>query len=322
VTDRIDLWIGFNVFVLLMLALDLGVFHREPHVVRAKEALLWSVGWVLVALAFNAGIYYWWGSQKALEFLTGYMIERVLSIDNIFVFLLIFSYFKVPSQYEHKILFWGILGALIMRAAFIFAGIRLIEMFHWIIYVFGSFLILAGIKTAFTKPGDIHPEKNPLLKLFTRFVTCSDGYDEGKFFVKIKGSYCATTLFIVLLFVEMTDVIFALDSIPAILGITLDPFIVYTSNVFAILGLRALYFALAAIMRVFSFLHYGLAAILVFVGIKMLIAEFYEIPVLVALIVITTILALSVIFSLIFPEKNTVSQQPEYSSNEPSLPQK
>ncbi len=313
VTDQIYLWTGFNIFVLVMLALDLGVFHRKAHVIGIREALAWSIAWVLLALAFNGGIYYWWGSQRALEFLTGYMIERFLSIDNIFVFLLIFSYFGVPSRYEHKILFWGILGALIMRAVFIFAGIALIEKFHWIIYVFAGFLILAGIKTAFKAPGEIDLEKNVLIKFLRRFMTCSDGYDEGNFFTKkANGRSCATTLFVVLLFVEATDVVFALDSIPAILGITRDPFIVYTSNVFAILGLRSLYFALAATMRLFSFLNYGLSAVLVFVGVKMLIAELYEIPVAIALLVVTVILLLSMVLSLVWPPKISATANPSH----------
>jgi tellurite resistance protein TerC len=303
-TDRILFWIAFHIFVFGMLALDLGVFHRKAHVVRIKEALVWSALWILLALIFNLGIYMWLGSDRALEFLTGYLIERFLSIDNIFVFLLIFSYFGVPRRYEHKILFWGILGALAMRAVFILAGIALIETFHWVMYVFGGFLILAGIKTAVKGPEKMQPEKNLVVRLFRRFMPCSEGYEEGKFFIKFQGRYCGTTLFLVLLFVEATDVMFALDSIPAILGITLDPLIVYTSNVFAILGLRALYFALAGIMRLFSYLHYGLSAILIFVGLKMIVAEIYKIPVGAALLVITAILLMSVTFSVFFPRSN------------------
>jgi len=308
-TDRILFWAAFHVFIFGMLALDLGVFHRKAHVIRIKEALVWSALWILLALTFNLGIYVWLGSDRALEFLTGYLIERFLSIDNIFVFLLIFSYFGVPRRYEHKILFWGILGALVMRAVFILAGIALIETFHWVIYVFGGFLILAGIKTAVKGPEQIQLEKNLVVRLFRRFMPCSDGYEEGKFFTKFQGRYCATTLFLVLLFVEVTDVMFALDSIPAILGITLDPLIVYTSNVFAILGLRALYFALAGIMRLFSYLHYGLSAILIFVGLKMLVAEVYKIPVGAALLVITAILLMSVTFPVFFPRSNETKDQ-------------
>lgn len=305
--DRILFWAAFHIFVFGMLALDLGVFHRKAHVIQIKEALVWSALWILLALIFNVGIYVWLGSDRALEFLTGYLIERVLSIDNIFLFLLVFSYFGVPPRYEHKILFWGILGALVMRAVFILAGIALIETFHWVMYVFGGFLVLAGIKTAVKGPEKMQPEKTPVVRLFRRFMPCSNGYEEGKFFTKFQGRYCATTLFLVLLFVEATDLIFALDSIPAILGITLDPLIVYTSNVFAILGLRALYFALAGIMRLFSYLHYGLSAILIFVGLKMLVAEVYEIPVGAALLVITAILLISITFSIILSRRNRVA---------------
>jgi len=229
-----------------------------------------------LALLFALGVYSWYGPQSALEFLTGYLIEKSLSVDNIFVFVLIFSYFKVPSRYQHKVLSWGILGALVMRVLFIFAGIALLQRLHWIIYVFGALLILTGIKMATEKDKEIHPDKNPVLKLFRRLVPVTEDYHADRFFVKQVGHYAATPLFIVLLVVETTDIIFAVDSIPAILGITMDPFIVYTSNVFAILGLRALYFALAGVMRLFHHLHYGLSAILVFVGAKMLLADIYK----------------------------------------------
>lgn len=263
------LWIGFNVFVLAMLALDLGVFHRKAHVVKIKEALIWSAVWIALALLFNVGVYYWRGPQTALEFLTGYLLEKSLSVDNVFVFLLIFSYFRVPALCQHKVLFWGILGALIMRTVFIAAGIRLIQQFHWVIYVFGAFLIFTGIKMALQKDKEIYPEKNPVIKLFRRLMPVTQDHDEeSRFFVRKAGRLHATPLFVALLVVETTDVIFAVDSIPAILAITRDPFIVYTSNVFAILGLRALYFALAGIMPMFHYLHYGLSAILVFVGVK------------------------------------------------------
>ena len=269
------MWIGFNLFVLLMLALDLGVFHRKSHIVRFKEAILWSIFWIVLALIFNAGIFYFQGSQRALEFLTGYLIEKSLSVDNIFIFLLIFSYFRVPDIYQHKVLFWGILGALIMRAIFIFAGVSLIHKFHWIIYIFGIFLILTGIKMALQKEKEIHPERNPVLRLFQKMMPVTKDYIKDKFFVHQEGRYHATPLFVSLLFVETTDLIFAVDSIPAILAITQDTFIVYTSNVFAILGLRSLYFALAGFMKLFHYLHYGLSAILIFVGIKMIISDFY-----------------------------------------------
>jgi tellurite resistance protein TerC len=296
---QILLWVAFNIFVLSMLALDLGIFHRKAHTIKIKEALGWSGVWIALTLLFNLGIYFWRGPETALEFLTGYLIEKSLSVDNIFVFLLIFSYFGVPPLYQHKVLFWGILGALIMRAVFIVAGITLIEKFHWTIYIFGAFLILIGIKMALQKERKIRPERNPALKLFRRWVPVTEEYVEGKFFVKRLDRYFATPLLIVLIVVETTDIIFAVDSIPAILAITLDPFIVYTSNVFAILGLRALYFALAGIMELFHHLHYGLSAVLVFVGIKMLLADFYKIPVSIALSVVVGILLISVVTSIL-----------------------
>ncbi|MEW6737239.1 MAG: TerC family protein [Acidobacteriota bacterium] len=302
-TTQTLLWILFNIFVLALLALDLGVFHRHAHVVRFKEALIWSIVWVSIALLFCLGIYYWRGSEVALSFLTGYLIEKSLSVDNIFVFLLVFSYFRVLPQYQHKVLFWGIIGALIMRAVFIFTGVALIQKFHWVIYIFGGFLILTGIKMALEKDKEIHPEKNPALKLFRRLMPVTEQYEESKFFVKKAGRYFATPLFIVLLVIETTDLIFAVDSIPAILAITPDPFIVYTSNVLAILGLRALYFALAGLLGLFHYLNYGLSAILVFVGIKMLIADFYKIPIGIALGAVIAILSISVVASIIHPEK-------------------
>jgi len=297
--SKIVLWVAFNIFVLGMLALDLGVFHRKAHVIKIKEALVWSAVWITLALLFNLGIYLWRGPETALEFLTGYLIEKSLSVDNIFVFLLIFSYFGVPPLYQHKVLFWGILGALIMRAVFIAAGITLIEKFHWTIFIFGAFLILIGAKMALQKERKIHPERNLMLRLFRRWVPVAEDYAEGRFLVKRAGHYLATPLFIVLIVVETTDIIFAVDSIPAILAITLDPFIVYTSNVFAILGLRALYFALAGIMELFHHLHYGLSAVLVFVGIKMLIGDIYKIPVSMALSVVAGILLISVVTSIL-----------------------
>jgi TerC family integral membrane protein len=296
-------WVGFILFVLAMLALDLGVFHRESHEVTIREALAWSGVWIILALLFNLGVYYWLGPEPALAFLTGYLIEKSLSVDNIFVFLLIFTYFRVPARYQHQVLFWGILGALVMRAILIVLGISLIQRFHWVIYLFGAFLILTGVKMALDKDKEIHPERNPALRLFRRLAPVTDDYRDGKFFVKQGGRYFATPLFIALLAVETTDLIFAVDSIPAILAITLDPFIIYTSNVFAILGLRALYFALAGVMKLFHHLHYGLSAILVFVGAKMLLADFYKIPVGVALGAVAGILITSVIASMAFPRK-------------------
>ena len=302
-SNQILWWVGFNLFVLMMLAIDLSVFHRKAHEVKFKEALIWSIVWIALALLFNLGIYFWRGPQIALEFLTGYLIEKSLSVDNLFIFLLIFSYFRVPALYQHKVLFWGILGALVMRAIFIAAGVTLIQKFHWLIYIFGGFLILTGIKMALEKEKKIHPERNPVLRLFRRFVPVTSDYEGDKFLVKREGRYFATPLFITLLIVETTDLIFAIDSIPAILAITLDPFIVYTSNIFAILGLRSLYFALAGIMQLFHYLHYGLSAILVFVGAKMLLAYIYKIPVDIALGVVAGFLLISVIASIIRPRE-------------------
>jgi tellurite resistance protein TerC len=295
------LWIAFNVFVVAMLVLDLGVFHRKAHEIRVREALLWSAFWIALSLLFNAGVYFWRGSVVALEFLTGYLLEKSLSVDNIFVFLMIFTYFRVPYVHQHKVLFWGILGALIMRAAFILIGVTLIQKFHWVIYLMGGFLIVTGIKMAMQKDAEIHPERNPVLRLFRRVMPVTEDYEGDRFFVKRRGGLYATPLFIVVLVVETTDVIFAVDSIPAILAITLDPFIVYTSNVFAILGLRALYFALAGIMRLFHYLPYGLSLILVFVGIKMLLVDLYKIPIGLALGTVAAILSLSVLASILWP---------------------
>lgn len=296
----LSIWIAFNLFIVGMLVLDLKVFHQKPHEVKIREAMAWSAFWIILALLFNLGIYFWQGPQAGLEFLTGYLIEKSLSVDNLFVFLLIFSYFKVPAIYQHKVLFWGILGALILRAIFIFAGIALIQQFHWIIYVFGAFLFISGIKLALEKDKEIHPEKNPILRLFYRIMPISKEYKGARFFFTENGRRIATPLFVVLLVVETTDVIFAVDSIPAILSITQNPFIIFTSNAFAILGLRALYFALAGLMQLFHHLHYGLSAILVFVGAKMLVSDFYKIPTGLSLGIVAGILALSILLSLIF----------------------
>lgn len=296
-------WTCFIGFVLVMLALDLGVFHRKSHEIKIKEALIWSAVWIGLALAFNYGIYVFMGKEKAIEFLTGYVIEKSLSIDNLFVFIMLFTYFNVNTKYQHKVLFWGILGALVMRAIFIFAGVALINKFHWIIYVFGVVLVFTGIKMLFHKDEKIDPDKNPLVRLFKKFFPVTDQEHGDKFFVKINGRTLATPLFIVLLIVEFTDLIFAVDSIPAILAITNDTFIIFTSNVFAILGLRALYFALAGITKYFYYIKYGLSAILVFVGIKMTIVDFYKIPILYSLFTIATILFISVLVSLAFPKK-------------------
>ena len=297
-------WIGFNVFVLAMLALDLGVFHRKAHTVKFKEAAIWSVFWITLAAIFAVGVYFWFGHQKALEFTTGYLIELSLSVDNLFVFLVLFSYFKVPSQDQHKVLFWGIVGALVMRGIFIALGVSLITRFHWIIYIFGAFLIYTGIKLAFQDETEVEPEKNPFLKLVRKMFPMTEGYEGANFFVKREGRRFATPLFAVLVVVETTDLLFAVDSIPAILAITPHPFIVYTSNVFAIMGLRSMFFALSGMLEVFHYLNYGLSAILVFVGVKMLGSNYFKIPIGIALGVVAGILALSVAASLMFPQKN------------------
>ena len=303
------LWIGFNLFVLLMLALDLGVFHRKSHEVKIKEALIWTGIWIFLALLFNAGIYYFFGNEKALEFLTGYIIEKSLSVDNIFVFILIFTYFNIPLEYQHKVLFWGIFGALIMRIIFIFAGIELIERFHWIIYVFGGFLIYTGIKMFFHIKNKINPENNPVLKLFKRFFSVTNDFHGSRFFIKQDSKTVATRLFVVLLLIEVTDLIFAVDSIPAILAISNDAFIVYTSNVFAILGLRSLYFALAGMDRYFRYLKYGLATILLFVGVKMCLVDFYKIPVGYSLLIIIFILLISIVASKIVFKRRKLNME-------------
>ena len=274
-----------------------------------KESLIWSVVWIIVALIFNIGIYLWKGPEVGLQFLTGYLIERSLSIDNIFVFLLIFSYFRVSEQYQYKVLFWGILGALILRGLFIGVGTLLIAQFHWILYIFGLFLVITGIRMAFGKDKEIEPEKNPVLRLVRRFFPISDRYENGNFFVKNKGKLIGTPLFVVLVVVETTDLVFALDSIPAIFAITLDPFIVYTSNVFAILGLRALYFALVGLMQAFYYLKYALGAILGFVGVKMLIADFVKIPSSVALAVVAGLFLIAIIASLILPKRKSDEEE-------------
>ncbi|MBK6345664.1 MAG: TerC family protein [Bacteroidales bacterium] len=299
-------WLAFLVFVFLMLALDLGVFHRKSHEVKIKEALIWSAVWIGLALVFNYFVYLYLGKVKALEFLAGYLIEKSLSVDNLFVFLLLFGYFNVEPKYQHKVLFWGILGALIMRAIFIFAGVALLNSFHWLIYVFGAFLVFTGIKML--TPGDakVEPEKNILVRLFKKVFPVTREMRGGKFFVRENSKLIATPLFVVLIVVEFTDLIFAVDSIPAILAISKDTFIIFTSNVFAILGLRALYFALAGITRYFYYLKYGLAIILAFVGAKMMVSGYYKLPVAWSLAVIFGILLLTIIASVMFPKKDEI----------------
>ena len=296
-SGRIFLWIGFNVFVLALLAVDLGVFHRKAHSVSIKEATAWSIVWVSLAMIFNLGIYFTWGEQKALEFFTGYVIEKSLSVDNLFVFVMIFQYFSTPTEYQHRVLFWGILGALILRAIFIAAGSALLNQFHWMIYVFGAFLVFTGIKMLLQGDEKLKPERNPVVRLFERWVPMTREYHGQSFMIRTNGKTRATLLLLVLIVIETTDIIFAVDSIPAIFAVTQDSFIVYTSNVFAILGLRALYFMLAGVMQMFVYLKFGLSLVLCFVGAKMLLADIYKIPIGASLAVIGTVLLLSIIAS-------------------------
>ncbi len=308
-------FIAFNVFVLIMLAIDLGVFHRHSHTVSVKEATIWSIVWIALSLVFAVGIYFFWetvvpesdytNAEATLAYLTGYLIEKSLSVDNIFVFVLVFGYFAVPPLYQHRLLFWGVLGALIMRGILIFVGAALINEFHWIIYVFGAFLIFTGIRMALQKDESVDPSQNPVVKLFRRFFPVTESYAGDKFFVRHGGKLMATPLFLVLLIVESTDLVFAVDSIPAIFAVTTDPFLVYTSNIFAILGLRSLYFVLAGVIDKFHYLKLGLSFILVFVGVKMVIADIYHIPVGVSLGVVAAVLTISVIASLLWPATTT-----------------
>ncbi len=292
------LWVGFNLFVLAFLALDLGVFHRRPHTINVREAAAWSIGWVVLALVFNLGVLYFRGTEAALEFFTGYMIERSLSVDNIFAFALIFTYFAVPSVYQHRVLFWGVLGALVTRGLFIATGVVLLERLHWLIYVLGALLLITGARMAFARGHGASPERSPLVRLLRRWLPLAEGYQGQAFLVKQGGKLLATPLLLALLVVETMDIVFAIDSVPAIFAVTSDPFIIYTSNVFAILGLRALYFLLAGAIDRFSYLKYGLSAILVFVGFKMLISDIYEIPIAVSLVVIGALLATAIVASL------------------------
>lgn len=286
-------WVLFNVFVLAMLALDLGVLQRSAHAVKPREALGRSALWIALAAAFAVVVYFWQGHTPTLEFVTGYVLELSLSVDNLFIFLLIFRYFRVPAEYQHKVLLWGILGALVMRGIFVLAGVGLIRRFHWIIYAFGALLVYSGIKLFGQKDAKIQPDKNPALRLLRRFIPVTEDYAGEKFFVRRPALY-ATPLLVVLLVVETTDILFTADSIPAVLAITLNAFIVYTSNVFAILGLRSMYFALAGMMAMFEYLHYGLALVLIFVGTKMLVSRYYQIPTAWALATVGGILLLSI----------------------------
>jgi tellurite resistance protein TerC len=297
------MWIGFAALLAIMFTLDLGVFNRRSHEIKFREALAWTAVWVSLALAFNAWIYLSMGPTKALEFFTGYVIEESLSVDNLFVFIMIFTYFKVGKAHQPKILKWGIIGALVLRAIFIFAGIGLLERFHWMVYIFGGLLVITGIKMAFGKEGKIEPEKNLLVRLVGRFFPVSADARCNRFFVRDMGRLSVTPLFLTLLVVESSDVIFAMDSIPAILAVTRDPFIVYTSNIFAIMGLRSLYYLLANVMDMFVYLKIGISFILAFVGVKMLIADHYPIPIHISLMVIVSALAIAVIASLTIGKK-------------------
>jgi tellurite resistance protein TerC len=311
------LWVGFNLFVLAMLVLDLGIFHRKAHAVSIREAALWSGVWVALALLFNAGIYFFRGPELALQFLTGYLIEKSLSVDNIFVFVLLFSYFSVPAAYQHRVLFWGVLGALIMRGILIALGAMLLENFHWVLYLFGAFLIVTGIRMAFNKDEAVHPERNPVLKLVRRVAPVTANYEGDRFLVRRAGQVLVTPLLLVLLVVETTDLVFALDSIPAIFAVSRDPFIVYTSNVFAILGLRSLYFVFANVMGKFYYLKFGLSVVLSFIGVKMVLADIFHIPIGLSLAVIAFVLATALIASIVRARHITaMSVKPERQMHE------
>jgi tellurite resistance protein TerC len=305
-TEPIWAWGVFLLVVIAMLMVDLGVFHRKAHVLSMREATIWSIVWVVVALVFNAIVWVWLGHQKALEFFTGYLVEKALSADNIFVFAVLFNYFAVPPEYRHRVLFWGVLGAIVFRLTFILAGTALLKKFHWVVYIFGIIVIVSGIKLLMRKDEEIDPERNPVLRLARRFLPITPNYHGQNFFVRLNGKFMATPLMLVLLVVESTDIVFAIDSIPAIFAITRDPFIVFTSNVCAILGLRALYFLLEGMIRLFRYLDEGLAVILVFIGIKMLVSEFYKIPTWVALGFVAAVLAITIALSLMAERREQV----------------
>ena len=310
------LWTIFSVFVLGMLALDLGVFSRKPHEVHFKEALTWSAVWVALAMLFNAWIYWRFGSQKALEFMTGYVIEKALSVDNIFVFVVLFAAFAVPKIYEHRVLFWGVIGAIVMRAIFIGLGAALISRFHWVMYLFGAILIITGIRLLVTSDDEPHPERNPMFRFARRFIPATHEYHGKQFLARVDGRWLATPLLVVLIAIEATDVVFAVDSIPAIFAITEDPFLVYTSNIFAILGLRAMYFLLAGVIDRFHLLKVGLAIVLMFVGVKMVIVDWYKVPIGASLGVIAVVLAGSVGASMLWPKKRVSSAPLEGSRDD------
>ena len=293
------LWAGFTGLILVLLALDLGVFHRKAHEVSFREAAVWSVVWIGLALAFNVWVYHAHGADRGLEFLTGYLIEKALSVDNVFIFLVIFTSFRVPALHQHRVLFWGVVGALLMRAVFIFAGAAALKAFHWLLYVFGGVLLLTGVRLLLQRHAEEHPERNPLFLAFQSVIPTTSDYHGDRFWVKVNGQRFATPLFMVLVLIEITDLIFAVDSIPAIFAITKDPFIVFTSNIFAILGLRALYFCISGFVAKLVYLKTGLAVVLIFVALKMTLSEVYKIPIGVSLSVVASILAVSVAASLL-----------------------
>jgi len=318
-SGTIWLWVGFNIFVLAMLALDLGVFHRKAHAVSLKEASIWSVVWITLAMVFNAGLYLFAGPEPALQFFTGYLIEKSLSVDNIFIFVLLFTFFKVPAAYQHRVLYWGILGALIMRGTLIAVGVALIESFHWIIYLFGAFLIFTGIRMGFHKEIEVHPENDLLLKFIRRFVPVTENYEHDRFFVRRAGQVMVTPLLLVLLVIDTTDLIFAVDSIPAVFAVTRDPFLVYTSNIFAILGLRSLYFVFAGIMEKFYYLKLGLSVILTFVGVKMVLADVFSLPTALSLVVIAMVLTIAIVASIVRTRHQAAkTREPEAQAGEAS----
>jgi len=304
--EQLAFWTIFNIGIICLLVLDLVVLNKKNQKVSVKSALWWSAFWVGLAGAFNIFIYFWKGKDPALQFLTGYLIEESLSVDNLFVFMLIFNYFKVPAENQRKVLFWGIMGALVLRGLFILVGVALIEQFHFTIYILGLFLVITGIKMIVSQDKEVNPEKNPIINLVNRFMKVTKTYEGDRFFIRKDNILYATPLFIVVLVVETTDVVFAVDSIPAILAVSTDSFIVYTSNVFALLGLRSLYFALAGLMQLFHYINYGLAIILSFIGLKLLISDFYMIDMKYALLFVAIILILSVVASILFPKKETI----------------
>jgi len=316
IEEQWPLWVGFTLFIFALLALDLGVFQRRSHTISMKEAMAWFGVWTGLALLFNVGIilFHERGTAAGLEFFTGFIVEKSLSVDNIFVFILIFNYFRVPQPYQHKVLFWGIVGAILLRIVFIIAGLSLLERFHWMVYLFGGFLLVTGIGMLRKKDVDFDPEQNWMLRFFRRFIPVSPRYDGNRFFTRVDHRLMATPLLLVLLAVESSDIIFAVDSIPAIFSITGDPFIVYTSNIFAMLGLRSLYFGVAGFMRMFHLLHYGFASIILILGVKMLISDFYKLPVAVSLVLIMLILLLCIIVSLLRPRRadlKTMFERPQ-----------